>query len=191
MASESLNLLGVAWPKAHLYLALPLLLACWMAWNDIKTYRIPNYLTLGSGLGGLAYQLWVHGWVGLADGFLGIGLGLALLIFFYWRQGLGAGDVKALAALGAWLGPLQTAYLFIYMAFSGVVIIVAFLWWRGLLWSKIRQTYEFLVNLILVRTYHPVPQSETTPPTPKGERIPYSLAIALGMALLCWQRFTS
>ena len=76
MASEFLNFLGVALPKAHLYLVLPLLLAGWMAWIDIKTYRIPNYLTLGTALAGLAYQLWFHGWAGLADGFLGIGLGI-------------------------------------------------------------------------------------------------------------------
>lgn len=191
MASESLNFLGVALPKAHLYLVLPLLLAFWMAWTDIKTYRIPNYLTLGSALVGLVYQFWFHGWAGVADGFLGIGLGFALLIFFYSRRGLGAGDVKALAALGAWLGLSQTLYLFIYMAISGVLILVGFLWWRGLLWGKIRQVYGFLVNFILVRTYPPVPKSKTTPPTPKSESIPYSLSLALGMAILCWHRFTS
>jgi prepilin peptidase CpaA len=189
MASESLNFLGAALPKAHLYLVLPLMLACWMAWIDIKTYRIPNYLTLGSALAGLAYQLWFQGWAGVADGFLGIGMGFAMLIFFYLRGGLGAGDVKVLAALGAWLGPLQTLYLFIYMAFSGVLIIVVVLWWRGLLWGKIRQVYSFLMIFILLRSYPPVLQSETTPPNPKRERIPYSLSMALGMAFLCWQKF--
>lgn len=190
MASESLNFLGVALPKAHLYLVLPLLLACWMAWIDVKTKRIPNYLTLGSALAGLAYQLWFHGWAGMADGVLGIGLGFALIIFFYLRGGLGAGDVKALAALGAWLGPLQTLYLFIYMAFSGVLIIVGFLWWRGLLWGKIRRIYGVLENFILLRSYHSVPRPEPTPPL-KSESMPYALSIALGMAFLCWHRFTN
>ena len=116
---------------------------------------------------------------------------LIFLIFFYLRGGLGAGDVKALAALGAWLGPLQTLYLFIYMAFSGVLIFVGFLWWRGLLWGKIRGIYGILVNFILLRPYSlEKPKSEPTP-TPTGERIPYALSIALGMAFLCWHRFTN
>jgi prepilin peptidase CpaA len=190
MGPESLNFLGVALPKAQLYLVLPFLFALWMAWIDVKTRRIPNYLILGSILSGLAYQLWFHGWAGLADGFLGICLGFVLLIFFYLKAGLGAGDVKALAALGAWLGPLQTLYLFIYMAFSGVLIIIGFLWWRGLLWGKIRRIYGNLTNFILLHTYSPAPHAEPTP-TPEGERIPYALSIALGMACLCWHKFTN
>jgi prepilin peptidase CpaA len=187
MGPESLNFIGVALPKAQLYLVLPLLLALSMAWIDVKTKRIPNLLTLGSALAGLAYQLWFHGWAGLAAGFLGIGLGFVLLIFFYMKGGLGAGDVKALAALGAWLGPLQTLYLFIYMALSGVLIMIGFLWWRGLLWGKLRRIYGILTNFVLLHAYSPAPQSEPTP-TPEGERMPYALSIALGMACLCWQR---
>ncbi len=193
MGTESLHLLGATLPKAQIYLVMPLLLALWMAWIDLKSNRIPNYLTLGCALAGLAYQLWAYGWTGLADGFLGLGLGFALLFVFYLMGGLGAGDVKALAALGAWLGPWQTLYLFIYMAFSGVLLIVCFLWWRGLLWGKLRKIYEFLLNLILLGSSPVKPQSETTPipkATPKGERMPYALAIALGMVFLCWQKFT-
>lgn len=187
MGPESLNFLGVALPKAQLYLVLPLLLALGMAWIDVKTNRIPNFLTIGSALAGLAYQLWFHGWAGLVDGFLGIGLGFILLIFFYMKAGLGAGDVKALAALGAWLGHLQTLFLFIYMGLSGVLIVIGFLWWRGLLWGKVWRFYGILKNFILLHAYSPAPKSKPTP-TPEGERIPYALSIALGMAYLCWQK---
>jgi prepilin peptidase CpaA len=113
-------------------------------------------------------------------------LGFALLILFYWKGGLGAGDVKALAALGAWLGPLQTIYLFIYMAFSGIILIVFFLWWRGLLWGKIRQLWAFLLNRILTRGYGSVPPSAPTP-GPKSQGVPYAVAMAMGMAILCWR----
>jgi prepilin peptidase CpaA len=190
MASEAFNFLAVGSQKAYLQLALPLLLAIWMAWIDIKTNRIPNYLTLGSALAGLVFQLWAHGWPGLADGFMGLGLGFALMIFFYLKGGLGAGDVKAIAALGAWLGPGQTLYLFIYMAFSGVVILVGFLWWRGLLWGKIRRFYEFLVNFVLLRSFPPAPPTETAT-TPISEKMPYALAIVLGMAILFLQKLTN
>ncbi|MBW1991120.1 MAG: prepilin peptidase, partial [Deltaproteobacteria bacterium] len=99
------------WLPAHLHLVLPLALALVMAGWDFCTRRIPNFLTLGGALAGLVFQAAAHGLSGLAQGFLGLALGLGLLLPFYWKAGLGAGDVKALAALGTWLGPLTTLYL--------------------------------------------------------------------------------
>ena len=66
---------------------------------------------------------------------------------------MGAGDVKALAALGAWLGPKFTLYLFCYMALLGGVIAVGYLVWTGSLWAIIKQGWIFLVNLILCQPY--------------------------------------
>ncbi len=191
--SAFLNSIGLALPKARLDLILPFLLALVMAWSDIKTNRIPNYLTLGVALAGLAYQTGSRGWAGLADGFLGMCLGFALLIFFYWRRDLGAGDVKALAALGAWLGPMQTVYLFIATAFSGLLVLVGFLWWRGVLWGKIRRTLATLVNLVLLRPHPSIPPMPraNAPANPETDRIPYVTAMALGMAIICWHGFTS
>ncbi len=182
-------------PKAQLNLVAPLLIALVMAWMDMRTKRIPNYLTLGCALAGLGYQLGFSGWTGLAYGFLGMGLGFGLLIFFYWKQGLGAGDVKALAALGAWLGPLQTLYLFIYMGLSGVILVGFFLWRRGLLGTKIRQFWGFLLNRILLRPHASIsppaepPASPAELPAPPAEGIPYATALAMGMVILCGREF--
>jgi prepilin peptidase CpaA len=170
-------------PKVQLNLIVPLLIAVAMAWMDMRTNRIPNLLVLGCALAGLGYQLGFFGWTGLADGFLGMGLGFVLLIFFYWKQGLGAGDVKALAALGAWLGPRQTFYLFVYMALSGVLIAGFFLWRRGLLGTKIRQFWGFLVNWILLRPHDSI-SAPAEPPAAPEEGIPYATALAMGMVIL-------
>jgi prepilin peptidase CpaA len=190
MSSEYFNFIGLNISKVQLNLVLPLLLASWMAWHDMRTNRIPNYLTLGGVLAGLGYQLGFHGWTGLANGFLGMSLGFTLLIFFYWKGGLGAGDVKALAALGAWLGPRQTLYLFVYMGISGVILIFIILWWRGLLLGKIRQLWAFLLNWVLTKDYGSMPPPAPTP-GPQSAGIPYAMAMAMGMAILCWRGLTS
>jgi prepilin peptidase CpaA len=189
MSSESLNFIGLNFSKVPLNLVLPLVLASWMAFHDMRTNRIPNYLTLSGLLAGLGYQLWSHGWAGLANGFLGMGLGFALLIFFYWQGGMGAGDVKALAALGAWLGPRDTLYLFVYMGLSGVILIVVFLWWRGQLWGKFRQFWVFLLNRVLTHAYRSMPPAASAP-GPQSAGVPYALALAMGMAILCWRGST-
>jgi prepilin peptidase CpaA len=188
MGSDWLTLTDFALTKTQLQLVLPLGLALWMGWKDMRTNRIPNYLTYGGALAGLGYQAYLNGWAGLADGLLGLGLGFGLLIFFYWKGGLGAGDVKALAALGAWLGPQQTFYLFFYMAISGVALIVIVLWKRGLLWSKIRRLWGSLLNRLLLRPHPSMPPSASAPaPAPPTAGIPYAVALAMGMAIL-WGR---
>ncbi len=110
--SDWLSNLG-PWLNAHPDLILPLLLSLGMAGCDFKTRRIPNYLTLGGVLGGLGFQLGYHGLPGLLDGLAGLGLGFGLLLGPYLLGGMGAGDVKASAALGAWLGLGRAFALFI------------------------------------------------------------------------------
>jgi len=130
----TLAALGI-WVRDNVPLLLPLLLSLWMAWGDIRTRRIPNYLTLGAAVAGLGFQLGCHGWGGVWSGILGLILGFGLLIIPYLLHGMGAGDVKALAALGTWLGPRDTLFLFIYMGIAGGVLIIMVLLWRGVLWS--------------------------------------------------------
>ncbi len=172
---------AIGWVSSRGNLLIPLALTMWIAWGDMKTRRIPNYLTLGTAVAGLAYNFMSHGLWGLADGFCGILLGFACLILPYLWGGMGAGDVKALAALGAWLGPRLTLFLFCYMGIAGGVIAVGYLIWKGVLWQKIQQGWVFLLNLILSRPDGPPPAPS---PSQLTEGIPYGVAIAVGMVVL-------
>jgi prepilin signal peptidase PulO-like enzyme (type II secretory pathway) len=71
-------------------LLIPLLLAAVMAAGDIRTRRIPNYLTLGGALAGLVFQTVVYGWPGLLQGLGGLAVGFGLMLpFLYlgWHGG--------------------------------------------------------------------------------------------------------
>jgi len=172
---------AVGWMSSRGHLLIPLALTLWIAWGDLRTRRIPNYLTLGTAVAGLAYNFMGYGLSGLADGVLGMLLGCAFLILPYLWGGMGAGDVKALAALGAWLGPWLTVFLFCYMGIAGGVIALGYLAWQGILWQKIQEGWVFLLNLILCR-----PDGPPRPPSPSQltEGIPYGVAIAVGMVVL-------
>jgi prepilin peptidase CpaA len=181
--SDWLSGLGL-WLKAHPDLILPLLLSLGIAICDLKTRRIPNYLTLGGALGGLIFQMGYHGLPGLLDGLSGWGLGFILLLGPYLLGGLGAGDVKASAALGAWLGPWRAAALFVYMGVSGGLVLLAVLLWQGRLWAGIKEGGNFLLNWLLCRPF----DSKPPPPAPiTHTTFPYGVAMALGMAVLCWR----
>jgi prepilin peptidase CpaA len=171
----------MGWLGSQGNLVLPLLLAIWIAWGDIRTRRIPNYLTLGTAIGGLTYNLVFHGWSGLLDGFLGMALGFGFLILIYAWGGMGAGDVKALAALGTWLGLSRTLFLCCYMGVAGGVLALGVLLWKGILWQKMRQGWFVLLNLVLCK---PHGVKAPRPPEEITEGIPYGVAMALGMIVM-------
>ena len=102
----------------------------------------------------------------------------------YLLGGMGAGDVKASAALGAWLGLRRAFSLFVYMGLSGGLIIMVILLWQRRLLTEIREMGNFLLNWVLCRHFDSKP-----PPSASRQRtaIPYGVAMALGMAVLCWR----
>jgi prepilin peptidase CpaA len=173
-----------SWLQAHYDLVFPFLLSLGMARWDLKFRRIPNYLTFGGALAGLGFQLGFHGLPGLLDGLTGLGLGFVLLLVPYLLGGMGAGDVKAGAALGAWLGLQRSFVLLVYTGIcGGLIILVVWLWQRRFL-AGLGQEWHFFLNWFLCSAY------ESRPPAAvslKSNSIPYGAAMALGMALLCWR----
>jgi prepilin peptidase CpaA len=172
------------WLKTHPDLIFPLLLSLGMAGCDLKTRRIPNYLTLSGALGGLGFQLGYHGLPGLLDGLAGLGVGFFLLLGPYLMGGMGGGDVKASAALGAWLGLWRAFALFVYMGLAGGLIILVVLLWQRRLLAGIRQVWHLILNWVLSRHF----DAKSLPSAPRQQTtIPYGVAMAAGMAVLCWR----
>jgi prepilin peptidase CpaA len=174
----------LSWGGSQGHLLLPLAIALWIAWGDLRTYRIPNYLTFGAALAGLFYQAVFCGLNGVGSGLVGLAIGFFLLFPIYLLGAMGAGDVKALAALGTWLGPGFTLMLFCYMAAAGGLMAIGVLIYKGVLWAKLRLYWSYLVSWILFR-----PTGLKPGPTPKADvqGIPYGVAIALGMVALFWR----
>jgi len=84
-----------------------------MAVTDLWQFRVHNLLTLPLLVSGLIYQSVAYGTPGLINGLLGALFGFSALIVFCIMGGIGAGDVKLLAGVGAWLGLPLTFYVFI------------------------------------------------------------------------------
>ncbi len=91
------------------------------AW-DLRTRRIPNWMTFPAALLGLVLNLALGGGAGLWQSALGTLTGLALLVIPFAMGGMGAGDVKMLAAVGALGGPAFAFSTFLYGSIAGGVI---------------------------------------------------------------------
>ena len=74
---------------------------------DWRSHQIPNSLVLFIALTGILYQSLDYGATGFVQSLAGMAIGLCALLPFYLMKGMAAGDVKLMAAVGAWL-PLLT-----------------------------------------------------------------------------------
>ena len=103
-------------------------LLCTAAVSDWRFFRIPNWLTLGGALfafvyGTLAARTPV---AGATDALGGLGTGFAIMLPLYVMGVMGAGDVKLMAMVGAFLGPYQTLLAVLFIFIVGGMAALAF-----------------------------------------------------------------
>lgn len=111
----------VFWQTTCAILIPGVLLASWI---DYSQRRVPNWLNALLIVTGFIVQACYFGTAGLATGTLGLLTGFGLLIVPWMMHGMGAGDVKLMAAIGVWLGPLLTLYSFALGAIIGGITAV-------------------------------------------------------------------
>ena len=98
------------------------------SWIDYAQRRVPNWLNATLIVVGFAVQAAYFGTSGVMTGLWGLLIGFGLLIVPWMMNGMGAGDVKLMAAIGVWMGPMLTFYSFALGAvIGGVAAIVMIL----------------------------------------------------------------
>ncbi len=152
---------------------------------DIKTRRVPNYLTLGVAAGALVFHTTTGGVSGFGESVGGWLTGVALFLPWFALGGMGAGDVKLLAALGAWLGPMGALWAAIYASVAGGLLALTVTLARG----YTRQAFSNLWTLFgYWRLVGPRPMPELTLSQGTGPRLAYALPITVGAVTTLWLR---
>ena len=154
--------------------------ACWV---DVRTRRIPNRLTFSAAALGLVTATVAHGGAGAIASAAGLLAGLAIFFPLFLLRGLGAGDVKLMGALGAWLGTSVILGVAFYTALAGGIFGMALIF-------RHRYGGQAMRNLYLLITHWRVfgirPLDSLTLETAAGPKLPYALPIAAGLALTVW-----
>jgi prepilin peptidase CpaA len=140
--------------------------------TDVHSRRIPNWLVLPFLLMGITVSAWLHGWHGVLQSVEGAGLGLLIYGILFWMGGMGAGDVKLCAAIGAWIGPFQ---LFIALVMTGLVGGVMALAW-ALCGGFLKELFEHTSDVV----FSAKKRSEAVLSNPLRRKMPYAPAIAIG-----------
>ena len=145
---------------------------------DLRKRRIPNALTYSAVLVAFAYPALRGEFSRLLPAALGLLLGFGLLLLPWLAGGMGAGDVKLMAALGAFLGPGLVWKVFFLSLIAGGFVAVFYLILRSDLREGIRNTGRLIVGLLRDKK---LPASESTGGGWKSKgKIPYGVAIAIG-----------
>jgi len=146
---------------------------------DLRSRRIPNWLTVPALLSGIALNALASGWPGLKTSLLGAGLGLLILLPFVFLRSLGAGDWKLAGALGAFVGPAVLADLLMGSVFvAGVMALILVIYKRRFL-VTLRNIGRLLRSML---TFH-MPGPEVSLDNPESLKVPYGVALALTTVL--------
>ena len=130
---------------------------------DLRTRRIPNVLIVVAAIVGLLLNVLRTGGAGALQSGGGALAGFAAFLPFYLAGGFGAGDVKAMSAVGAFLGAkgvLLAATWTLLVGGVGAVLVVAILRWKA---ARVQQHWQLA--------------------SVARHRFPYAVAIACGTAL--------
>ena len=156
--------------------ALFLSLVCF--W-DGRWHRIPNLITYPTMAVGVAYHTLTAGWGGMVESFSGLLLGGGLLFLIYLFKGMGAGDVKAMAALGAVWGASPIFNIFLITALLGGVASAGMLAVHGQMIETIKRYWLMGKIILWTRKFYYV----EPPPIADRLRFPYGVVISCGVVL--------
>lgn len=149
-----------------------------LALVDWRTHRIPNLLCAIAAMYGVALQVAIDGQAGLYSALGGAAVGFAMFLPFYVLRAFGAGDVKAIATVGVFLGVQNTAIAVGFTLIAGGVLGVLVLCLKP---SHASGTMQRLGALL--RTPATTMRTSRQSRSAHSLRFPYGVAIACGVAV--------
>ncbi|HEY5055348.1 MAG TPA: A24 family peptidase [Acidobacteriaceae bacterium] len=169
----------------------------WIAWwptvavlaiatfTDLRSRRIPNWLVVPFMVAGLLLSAVRGGWHGLAHSFGGLALGLAIFGIPAVMGGMGMGDVKLCAAIGAWIWSQQLVVALVLTAMAGGIM--------ALVWAAaggfLGELFNGAGRLVFSSAKRGLkPDSELNLDNPLARKMPYAPAIAIGTLISFFSR---
>jgi prepilin peptidase CpaA len=121
------------------------------------------------------------GWPGLLNSLSGLAIGMALFIPFYLMRGMGGGDVKLMAAIGAFLGPSQVLVAVLATQIVGGIIGLGYILKYGGLVRLLQGLGLFSLSAFLIKRFGAHANAN-----PLRMRFPYAIAIFFGTGITLW-----
>ena len=141
--------------------------------TDLRSRRIPNTLTFPAIAIALLVRFALQGFLGLGLAAAGAVVAPVVLLAVHFGKGIGMGDLKLAAAVGAFFGPIPAVIAMLVSAVLGGVIAIALLMRRGQLLGDLLAL--FFINIPFLKHKLDAPAA-----TPAVMTMPYGVAIGIG-----------
>jgi len=154
------------------------------ATTDVWKFKVYNLLTLPLLGSGLCYWAYVNGLPGLVGSALGVLFGFGVMFMLYVLGGMGAGDVKLMAAMGAWLGMPLTFFVFVAGSLVAGVYALVVIVTRGNFsetWVNFRVMWHRAAALGRYLGAETQVEAELKDPGRRHRVIPFAAMLALGL----------
>ena len=152
---------------------------------DLTTRRIPNVLTFGAAIAGIAIHGYLSGISGVGTAVAGWFVGAAIFFPVFVLGGMGAGDIKLLGAIGAWLGPMTALLVALYSGIAGGIMALFVALMSGYL-KKAFTNIWYLLTYWQIVGVRPAPDLMLS--TQRGPRLAYALPVLAGLVVTLWLR---
>ncbi len=162
--------------------ALLELLVFTAAFLDLRSRRIPNWLTVSGVVAGLSLNTYRQGWPGLKLSLLGLLAALLVYGFLFALHAMGGGDVKLMAAVGAFTGPQAWLVIFVITSIAGGILAVITLLTKGGLTRALANIGKILGSAVQLKSPHQS-HPEIDVAHPAARTLPHGAAIAIGVLL--------
>lgn len=153
--------------------------------TDIRSRRIPNWLVLPFMAAGPVLGGWLHGWHGVGHSFEGLALGALIFGILFAMGGMGMGDVKLFAAIGAWVGPSQLMLALVITGLAGGVMAVSWALAGGFMGDLLKGSGDLAFGW---KERGMKPPAEMVLSNPHARKMPYAPAIAIGTLISFFAR---
>jgi prepilin peptidase CpaA len=151
---------------------------------DLTSARIPNWLTFTAAAAAIVFHTFAPQGQGLGAAVAGLVLGLLIFFPLFALRAMGAGDIKLLAAVGAWIGSSAVFWVAVYASVAGGVLALVVMVARGHLRRGL-QNIQSLLTFWWVSGVKPLPSVSLD--DPHAVRLPYAVPIAVGLMVTLWQ----
>lgn len=148
--------------------------------TDLRSRRIPNWLVLPFLAAGPVVAAWLHGWQGLGRSFEGFALGALIFGVLFAMGGMGMGDVKLFAAIGAWVGPSQLMLALVVTGLTGGLMVLLWALAGGFMGDLLKGTGDLAFGWKQRGMTLP---ADMVLSNPRARKMPYAPAIAIGTLL--------
>lgn len=161
-------------------------LLCCAVFFDVRNHRIPNWLVAVGLVCGLSLNSLLSAGLGFISALQGFGLGILLLLPLYLLRAMGAGDVKLMGMVGAFLGSQAIIGVTLLTFIAGGVLALLVALQTGQLKHMLANVRVVIQGAVMQASLRQKPEIEM--PQSAG-KLPYAVAIAAGTLLfLVWQR---